>query len=157
MAKTGKGEIQWREAMNVEEIMCKEVVIIVETATVQEAVDSIVKYRVGCVLVVEKSNAVGIVTERDVLQKVVSPGKNPKLLKVKDIMSKPLITIEPDKSVEEAGTLMMDKKIKKLPVVRNGELVGILTATDIVANEPKHIAELAELMLKGGGQKGIGG
>ena len=53
--------------------------------------------------------------------------------------------------------IVVEHGIKKLPVVRDGELVGIITATDIVANEPRHVAELSQLMLKSGAQTGIGG
>ncbi|MFH1786058.1 MAG: CBS domain-containing protein [archaeon] len=143
--------------MNVEEVMTKDVVVITKGASVKDAIDSIVQFHVGCVLVIENSTAIGIVTERDVLKKVISPGKDPNLLKVEDIMSTPLVTVEPDSSIEAAGALMVENNIKKLPVVRDGELVGILTATDIVANEPRHVIELSELMLKSGVEAGVGG
>jgi len=67
-------------------------------------------------------------------------------VKVEEIMTKELITISPDKTLEEAADLMTEKKIKKLPVVHEGRLVGIVTATDLVAYEKNLVEKVATLL-----------
>ena len=75
----------------------------------------------------------GIVTERDVLNKIVAKDKNPKDVKVGEIMTRNVISIGPDKDMEVACDLMAKHRIKRLPVVFGDEVVGIITSTDVVA------------------------
>ena len=135
--------------MNVEEIMTREVISIEGNETVLEAVQLMTKKGVGCLLVLKNSDAVGIITERDILKKVISVNKDPSILKVEEIMTTPLEVIDPLASIDEAIDVMVKSKIKKLPVVtEKNELVGMLTATDIVTNEPKYLQKIAELIIK---------
>ena len=89
---------------------------------------------------------VDILTERDVLKRVVDEGRKPEETLVKDVMSKPLITISSEASLENAIELMFKHKIKKLPVVENGKLVGLVTFTDLVRAEPTLIQTIRRLM-----------
>jgi len=94
-------------------------------------------------VVVGKEKVVGIVTERDFLECFARFGKGEsKKLKVKDIMSKNVITITPDALLEDAAALMTRHKVKRLPVVKDGLLVGIITASDVIANA-KSLGELS--------------
>lgn len=107
------------------------------------------KREIGCLIITENSNVVGIVTERDILEKVVSVGLNPTTTKVEQIMSNPVIIVTPDIALDEAVELMFKHQIKKLPVVKkiNGKtmLVGLVTLTDIARMQPKLIETLQEL------------
>lgn len=134
--------------MKAKEIMSKEVVTILSGSTVADVVKLMVDHKVSCVLIVKESEAIGIVTERDILEKVVSPKKDQMLLEVDDIMSSPLVTISPDADMQEIVEKLTKNKIKKLPVVDGEHLVGIVTTGDIVAKSPDYIAELASLVLR---------
>ena len=138
--------------MDVKEIMVEKVVSMRADATVKEAVKLMNEYEIGCLIVARKGEAVGIITERDVLKRVVSKSRDPEVTKVSEIMSKPLIVGGPDMYVEDAARLMFKRNIKKLPVRKNGELVGLLTLSDIarVAHvEPQIVKVIEELRKKG--------
>jgi CBS domain-containing protein len=99
---------------------------------------------------------VGIVTERDILSDVVATGKSADEVKISEIMTPNIITITPDKTLEEAADVMTDNKIKKLPVVDEGRLVGIVTASDLIAYE-KDLIEKVSVLLASSPMKNIGG
>ena len=120
--------------MKIKEIM-KDVKTISPEDTVKEAADLMNRHSIGSLVVVDsKKKLVGIVTERDILQKVTAQNKLAGKVLVEDIMSNKLITIDANELLDDAVYLMIKHKIKKLPVIDNNELVGIVTATDIVAN-----------------------
>jgi CBS-domain-containing membrane protein len=100
--------------------------------TVQDIAVLMNKYQIGCVIIVDEEQPVGIVTERDIMKRVVSKGIAPKKLKVVDVMSKPLITASPCTSAGDAAKVMLKWNIKKLPVAENGRLVGVVTLTDLL-------------------------
>ena len=128
--------------MHVEDVMHK-VETIDENADVKAAADLMAKKQIGSLVVLKKGKVVGIITERDFLERVVRSGKvGKKKLKVKDIMSKNIVSITPEALLEDAAALMTRHKIKRLPVVKNGRLVGIITASDIIANA-ESIGELS--------------
>ena len=91
--------------------------------------DSLIVYDLG--------RPAGIVTERDFLRKVTAEGKDPMRVHVGDVVSSPLITIAPSKSAKDAAVLMVEKKIRHLPVVRDGILIGMLTLEDFA----RHISK----------------
>ncbi len=131
--------------MLVEEVMNKDVKTIKPDSSVKEAAEIMSKNSIGSLVVVSDSELKGIITERDVL-KSVADGRTDSTL-VKDIMTKDVITVQPTKDIEEAADLMTKHKIKKLPVVAGGVLVGIVTASDLVAFEEKLLEKLASLMV----------
>ncbi len=122
--------------MLVKEIMNKPKTI-KEDATVQEAANLMSKGNIGSLVVMAGKKMVGIVTERDILSKVEAKGKNGSSVLVKEIMSKNVITTEPEQHIDDAAWLMTKNKIKKLPVVEDGKLVGIITSTDIIKNSER--------------------
>jgi CBS-domain-containing membrane protein len=81
------------------------------------------------------------------LEKVISKGKDPKKLKVKEVMSSPLITISPEEEVVSASRLMRKNVIKRIPVVKNGKLVGIITDSDIAKMSPEFINIIEERLM----------
>lgn len=123
-----------------------ETVITVEAdATVMKAVKLMNEKEIGCLVITRKGRAVGILTERDLLKRVIGKSVNPSKTKVREIMTKPLIAGCPDMDLEDATRLMFDKKIKKLPVVDNGRLMGLITLTDVARFQPQMIKILKKL------------
>jgi CBS domain-containing protein len=118
--------------MELKEIMVRNVVTVDLQASVREAAKQMNLYEIGCLIVMDKDNVAGILTERDLLTKVLEASKNAERTKVKDIMSTKLVTGTSDMEVVDAARLMLKKKIKKLPIVNKGKLIGLVTFTDIV-------------------------
>ncbi len=101
---------------------------------------------VGCIVVVDDDHVVGIITKGDVLKKAFLKQLDPKEISAKKIMTHPVLTIDPSSSLEEASHLMSEKHVTKLPVVKDGKLVGIITSTDIINAEPVQVRYLQELV-----------
>jgi CBS domain-containing protein len=102
--------------------------------TIETAAETMKKNRIGCLVVVDKDKPVGIVTERDIAYKLVAEGRGGDT-KVKEVMSKGLKTVGEDKHVIDAAKLMAAHVIRRLPVVKGGKLVGIITIEDIMKSE----------------------
>jgi len=132
-------------SIEVQDIMVSNVVTVRPDISVKEAVDSMNRYGIGCLVVVEKEDIVGIVTERDFLKRVLAKCKDPRNINVQEIMSKPLIVGKPDMHIQEVIKLMVDKRIKKLPIVENGKLQGLVTLTDLVSFQPQLIRVVKQL------------
>jgi CBS domain-containing protein len=117
-------------------VMVKEVVTVDEKASVKEAANIMNQFEIGSVIATRKGKPTGIITERDLLKRIISEGRDAKKTTVKEIMSTPLIAILPDKDLEEAAALMFEKNIKKLPVIEQNRLVGMVSLTDIARVQP---------------------
>lgn len=115
----------------VNEIMKHSVISVDSSMTVQDAAKMMDDASIGAIVVLENGIAVGIITERDIVRRIVSKGK-PLSTSVKDVMSSPLIVINPDDSVWELAQLMKMRKIHRVPAVKESKLVGIVTTSDIV-------------------------
>jgi len=115
----------------VNQVMSKNVLSLDKSTSLQEAAEHMKKLNVGCVIVTESNNPIGIITERDFVTKIAAEGR-PLFTEIKEVMSSPLITIDPEETIWEASELMKEKLIHKLPVKGNDEIVGIITTTDIV-------------------------
>ncbi|HIH76091.1 MAG TPA: CBS domain-containing protein [Methanomassiliicoccales archaeon] len=107
--------------------------------TVKEAAALMLREGVGSLIVLEGGEPVGILTERDILYKVVAVGKVPSRTKVERVMSSPVITIAPGSNVSIAAKRMSDLHMRRLPVVENGKLIGMLTEKDILKLSPSLI------------------
>lgn len=130
----------------VRDVMSKNLKTVGRDVSVKRVVTTMNKFGIGSVVVVQAGRPVGIITERDILTRVVEVCMAPEALTAKQVMTSPVITIEQNTSMDEAARLMAKKKIKKLPVVDNDELVGILTFTDIVTKMPTMLSILEELL-----------
>jgi CBS domain-containing protein len=120
----------------VKDIMTKDVVSIGVDNSVFEAAELMSSNQVGCLVIMDGEVPKGIVTERDIVRRAVAK-KLPMDTKVSEIMSSSLITIDPDASLKEAARLMSSNKIRRLPVVKQNRLVGIVVAADFVRNVGK--------------------
>ena len=133
--------------MLVAEAMQKNVKTIRRDAAVQEAAMIMSEHRIGSLVVVSGAGEVeGIITERDILDDIVVKNKNAADIKVEDIMTKDVKTIDPHNSLEDAADVMVKYKIKKLPVVEKGVLLGIITASDLVKYEKNLIEKIGDLL-----------
>jgi CBS domain-containing protein len=117
--------------ITVKDIMTKSVIAVDSSITVNEAAKMMEDLRVGAVIVMEKNKPVGIATDRDFVVKIVAHAYQI-TTPIKQIMSTPLITINSDESVWVIADLMYTRKIRKLPVVTNNQIIGIVSATDLV-------------------------
>jgi CBS domain-containing protein len=117
---------------SVKEIAKKKIFSIEEGESVRSAAQSMFKDDVSSLMVTSSGRPLGIVTERDILRRVIVKGIDPAKTSVKAIMSSPLITIKPDASLADATILMHLKKVRHLFVVDGGKVVGIFTDRDIL-------------------------
>jgi len=117
--------------VNVEDFMTKRVVTIEGSKTILEAAKVLAEKNVGSLVVVEENKPVGIVTDRDVVTRAVVKGLDLKKEQIKTIMSKPLVTVRPETSMLEAIELMDKNSIRRIPVVKDNEIVGIITSSDV--------------------------
>jgi len=120
----------------VKEAMKANLVMVEPTTTVLEAAKRMKENKIGNVIVVEKKYPVGILTESDILKKVVAEGKKASAVLVEDVMSTPIIVADPYISLEEAMKMMGKCNIRRLPVIENGKLIGVITQRDISRISP---------------------
>jgi len=120
----------------VKDLMTKNVVTIDADKTVVEAAVLMSENDIGDLVVVEKNTPVGIVTERDFVRRVLAERKSVNT-KVSEVMTTPLKVIDPDAPIKEAARRMVNRKIRRLPVIKDNKLVGILTAADFA----KHLSK----------------
>jgi CBS domain-containing protein len=112
------------------DIMKNQVVTVDAAMSVMDTAKIMDDAGIGCVVVIENNIAIGIVTERDFVKRVVSRGI-PLTTTIKKIMSSPLIVVNPDENIWEVAELMKQRRIHKVPVVHQNLLVGMVTATDL--------------------------
>ncbi len=122
--------------MFVREIMKKGIITVGSNETIKEACNLYRDKKIGCLLVFENSNVIGIVTERDIIERTICKDINPKSVPIKEIMTKNVKTVNADDRINYAVDILKQNNIKKLPVVENEELVGIITVTDIALTRP---------------------
>jgi len=111
--------------------MSKNVLTVEKSMTLQEAAQQMKESSIGCVIVMDDSKPIGIVTERDFVTKIAADGR-PLFTEIYEVASSPLITIKSGETVWEASETMKEKGIHKLPVMDNDQITGIVTTTDIV-------------------------
>lgn len=120
-----------------------EVYSIAPKATVEAAAKLMRERHIGAVLVMTDEKLVGILTERDILNKVVAEGGRPKNVSVQDIMTAEVIVIEPKRTVRDAMQVVTEKKLRHLPVVEDDHIVGMLSGGDLTRSI---VAEEEELI-----------
>ncbi|TXF13429.1 CBS domain-containing protein [Pelomicrobium methylotrophicum] len=101
-------------------------------ATVQEAMKRMAENNVGALIVIAEGRPVGIVSERDITRKLFLLEKLPRHILVKEVMSTPVVYVRPDQTNEDCMALMTDKRVRHLPVMDGGRLIGIISIGDLV-------------------------
>jgi len=139
-------DIGLRGRMLVRDVMSSPVITIDEDEPVDKVAQLMEKYRLGCIIVTSKDagKPLGIITERDLVIRVLARNVLPSSLTAKDVMSSPLITVSPETSISEAARLMSRLNIRRLGVMYRGELVGIVSSKDILAVTPELIEIIQE-------------
>lgn len=132
--------------LKVADVMIKEAIAVDSGVTVKQAVNFMNKFEIGCLVVLNKGRVDGIVTERDILKRVIGNSRNVDNTEVKEIMSRPVWVASPTTELETALQNMLKQKIKKLPVVQDDKLVGLVTLTDIVRLQPKLLNKFKRLV-----------
>lgn len=130
-----------RARVPVMEIMSRTPVTISPDETVDKAAAIMRSRDIGSLFVIADGRPSGIITERDVVTKVAAPNVLPQSVRVRDIMSAPVVSIHPHAEVVEAARVMSDRKIRRLAVVDKGKLVGVITENDILRIWP-HLVEI---------------
>ena len=125
--------------MKVKEIMGSPAITEDEDASVGRILKHIELSRIGSVVITKGGKSVGITVDHDIAAKVIMKDRNPDEVKAKEIMSSPLITVEADTSVEEACGLLAENGIRRLPVIEDGKLVGIVSIRNILTGEPESV------------------
>ncbi|HHT62415.1 MAG TPA: CBS domain-containing protein [Clostridia bacterium] len=126
--------------MKVREIMTEDVKTVTPDTGVENVARLMKENDIGTVLVCEGSKTIGLITDRDIVIRAIAEGKNPSTVKAGEVMSTNLVEVTPDTDVHEAAEMMADYQIKRLPVVENGRLIGIVALGDL-AIEEIHIDE----------------
>jgi len=133
--------------LSVREVMTRDVKVVREDTSMQEVIATMIKFDISSMVVVQKERPIGLITHKDILTRVLQLGLVPATLTARNVMPTGLVTIGEEASLEEAAKLMVKKRFKKLPVVRDGKLVGIITSMDLAREEPK-LTKLFEDLLK---------
>jgi CBS domain-containing protein len=102
------------------------------SSNVHDALISMEKHHVGALLVIDTGRLVGIFSERDYARNIALKDKHPKNTLVSEIMSPKVITVSPEQTTEDCMNLMSDKRIRHLPVIENGQVIGVLSIGDLV-------------------------
>jgi CBS domain-containing protein len=136
-------EIGLRTKMIVRDVMSSPVVTIDEEETTNKAAANMDMHDLGAVIVTNKvGKSIGIITERDLVIRVIAKNLKPDTIKAKEIMTAPLVTIEPEATISDAARRMTRLDIRRLVVIYKGNLVGIISSKDILGVMP----ELIEIM-----------
>ena len=138
-------DIGLRTRMIVKDIMSSPVVTLDENATSNKVATLMDENDLGCVIVTNKAGKpVGIITERDLVIRVLAKNLIPDAIKAKEIMTSPLVTIQPEATISEAARRMSRMDIRRLGVVYKGNLVGLISSRDIVGVMPELIEIIQE-------------
>lgn len=122
--------------MLVDSLMRRAIVSAEAGTSAREAARTMERSRVGCLVVTRGDDAVGIVTERDLVRRILATGRDADATRLADVMSAPIATVTTDTSVDEAAALMKRLRVKRLVVLRGGEAVGVISVTDIAYASP---------------------
>ena len=129
----------------VKDLMSTNVNVFENESTAKEVVEAMSNCDLDFVIVVQSRKPTGIITERDVIVRMLTQGLDPSTVIARAIYTNPLVTIEETATVQEAADLMKEWKIKHLPVTSNGKIAGMLNYLDIAFNVPELLSAMKEL------------
>jgi len=119
-------------SLKVKDVMVTNLITVEAGATVKKAAELMDKHDIGCLIVLSYGNPIGIVTERDMLRRVLLQRRDLAKTKIGNVMSAPLIASNPETDIRNAVRLMNERRIKKLPVIDDGQLIGLVSLTDVM-------------------------
>ncbi len=131
--------------LQIKDIMTSQIVYVSPNTTIEQVAQLMQKHNVGSMPVVDDGGIRGIVTDRDIVVRNVAHGTDPKSLKVSDVMTSQVTMADPYMNVTEASRLMAEKQIRRLPVVENNQLVGMVALGDL-AVDPRLDVEASEAL-----------
>jgi signal-transduction protein with cAMP-binding, CBS, and nucleotidyltransferase domain len=138
-------ELGLRTRMLVKDVMSSPAVTTSENTPIDKTAQTMSNDRLGCIIVTSKDGkALGIITESDLVRRVLAKNIRPNKLTAKEVMSTPLITVEPDEALIEIAKRMTKLKIRRMGVVYKGNLVGIISSRDILAITPEILENIQE-------------
>jgi CBS domain-containing protein len=140
-------------AKSVREAMTQDPRSIGASASVVEAAQLMREQHIGSLPVTEDERLVGMITDRDITTRVVAESAVPETTSVGDVYSRELISVEPDSDLDEALQLMARHQVRRLPVVENGRLVGVVAQADIALKENERTGELVEAISEPSGEE----
>lgn len=120
----------------------KEVISIAPHRPVFDALVVLAEYKIGALVVLEGEKLVGIFSERDYAREVILKGRSSKTTSIQEVMTDKVLLAKPTDTVEEAMSLMSDKRIRHLPVIENGKVIGVLSIGDLVKETITYQQEL---------------
>jgi len=120
--------------MKVKDKMTKSVASVTPDTTVDQVAQLMEKHNIGAIPIVDQDNLVGIVTDRDIVIRNIAEGKDPKTTPVSSVMTTHVVSVTPDADVNEVADKMAQNQIRRVPVVENNKLVGILSIGDIATD-----------------------
>jgi signal-transduction protein with cAMP-binding, CBS, and nucleotidyltransferase domain len=127
--------------MKVKDIMSRPIIAEDEETLVTKIAEDMEELGIGSVVITKDGEPTGIITERDIALKALLKNKRASEVKAREIMTSPLVTIDPGDSVEDACKLAARKRIKRLPVVENGVPIGIVSIRDLLTRKPEYVRE----------------
>lgn len=131
-------DIGLRSKMLVRDVMSSPVIAINEDAPANKAAELMNKHGLGCIMVTgQEGKPLGIITERDLVRRVLAKNIKPDSLRAKEVMTSPLITVEPSERISEAARRMSRLNIRRLGVMYKGQLVGVVSSKDIIGVMPE--------------------
>lgn len=138
-------EIGLRTKMLVRDVMSSPVITTTEGESVEKVAKLMKAQRLGSIIVTDKEDRpIGVITERDLVTRVLSENKLPSDLKAKEVMSSPLVTIKPDETLSNVARQMSRLNMRRFGVVYKGELVGVVSSKDVLAITPELLDTIQE-------------
>ena len=137
--------LEIRSRMLVKDVMSSPVVTVNKDEPVSKVAQLMEKHKIGCIIIsTEDEKPIGIITERDIVERVVAKNILPSEITAKQIMSTPLVTVNPEETISDAARKMSLLNIRRLAVMHKGKLAGVISSKDILAVTP----ELIEIILE---------
>jgi CBS domain-containing protein len=116
----------------IRDIMIKKVITFKDDSSIIDIAKKMGSLDIGCTIIVKGKKPIGIITERDMVKKVIAKSLDVKKTKARDIMTSPVETINPDANIYYVSKVMKEKGYKRYPVVKNGNLIGLVSQTDLM-------------------------
>ena len=116
----------------IKDIMVKKVITFKENSSIKEIAEKMGKLDIGCAIIVRGRKPIGILTERDMVKRVIAKDLDIRKTKAKEVMTSPVETINPDANIYYVSKVMKEKGYKRYPIAKDGKLVGLVTQTDLI-------------------------